>query len=70
MVAVTAMYKSVRRRTQRIDVYQFRRKLNPLVMTWYEHRLMIELDYSTLYLLSEMDKIHDATMMSPGHGRS
>ena len=57
---VIAMHEQVRRRVQRMDAYRFRRTLSPLVMEWIVHRLMIELGYSTLHLLSEMDELQDA----------
>ena len=56
VMIVIAMHEQVRRRVQRMDAYRFRRTLSPLVMEWIVHRLMIELGYSTLYLLSEMDE--------------
>ena len=69
MVIVIAMHKPVRRQVQRMDAYQFRRTLSLLVMEWHVHRLMTELGYSTLYLLSQMDELHERTMISAGHGR-
>ena len=60
MVVVIAMHEPVRRRAQRMGAYRFRRTLSSLVMEWYVLRLMTELGYSTLYLLSEMDELHDA----------
>ena len=70
MVIVIAMHEPVRGRVQRMDAYRFRRTLSPLVMEWHVHRLMIELGYSTLYLLSVMDELDEMrTMISAGHGR-
>ena len=56
MMIAIAMHEQVHGRVQRMDAYRFRRTLSPLVMEWHMHRLVIELGYSTLYLLSEMDE--------------
>ena len=63
MVIVIAMNEPVCWQAQRMNAYRFRRTLFPLVMEWIVHRLMIELGYSTLYLLSVMDELDEMRTM-------